>query len=787
MVGMERRRLGARRLAVGAVGLLLMSGGLAAQPAPPLKPPATAWLDVRLDARSASSGISRAESTARGSLVLRRASDTAAPIVVPIAGPGPYALEVPAGSRWTLTLTLPGFWAPPRIVAAGPPGSRTAESLGVWRLGSVHGVVRLAGDAKAKKPPPKQVVVSIVANPRPGAEIVLPDEPATCPVDLAGAFRCELPVAHLDLSISTPGFVPHYAWGVDVVAGKSVDLGTLTLRPGSSVAAWAVTEVGRIEPDRAVGQLVPLEAGSEPSPKDARVRKTTLRARLRKDGFLQLAGVAPGTYVLEVDQPGYAPARAFPIEVWPSAETVVKQPLVLRPPLRLELAIDPPLDWLGKPWHVQVDRASDFSSGWERRPAFDGVAGSDGEVRVPGQSAGTYWVEVRDSRNNAMYSDMGFKVTGAGDARRDVHINLVTVRGILRLGKEPLAATLWFGGRYASPGVEMTADEKGEFQGVLPHGGAWRLDVAARDPVLTARRHVDVEPNSAGRAEVDVDLPDTRLFGRVVDEDQQPVARARVFISTELPSSLLLTTDEHGEFDTRGLAPGPTDLKATASSPEGRRESDVRVLFIADGRETGPIELTVRRMKSLAGEVVSSQGPVAGAVVNIVPRQPDYSSFDAATTDLSGRFSGHVPSRATTALVVVEPPGNALEAFQVTTDGPPRTLTVDGAGGTLEVAFPAKLDDFTDRGLGVWVLQNGLPLPWPALVQWAAGHGERALDGRVLRIPSLAPAAYRVCFLSPTDAAEQNWTGWANPPSDCAAGSLAAGGTLRLEPEVSGG
>jgi hypothetical protein len=207
----------------------------------------------------------------------------------------------------------------------------------------------------------------ILASPIESRRSAAAGERLACPVDETHRFSCELPAISADLSLGADGFIPRYRWGATIAAGKTADVGTVELARGASVAGWAVAEEGAVAPGRCTARLVRLVA-----PGGGRIglqiEETAAKAAVQKGGFFQLRGVAPGSYLLAVEQPGFAAARAFPIEVWPGAETVIKQPLVMRRPLTLEFAIEPPLDWLGHPWRVRVVRFSDFSANPEREP-----------------------------------------------------------------------------------------------------------------------------------------------------------------------------------------------------------------------------------------------------------------------------------------------------------------------------------------------------------------------------------------------------------------------------------
>jgi hypothetical protein len=101
----------------------------------------------------------------------------------------------------------------------------------------------------------------------------------------------------------------------------------------------------------------------------------------------------------------------------------------------------------------------------------------------------------------------------------------------------------------------MEANEKGFFHGVLPEPGLWQVEVRAEDPAVEARTMVQVRPDRAGRASVEVALPGTRLFGRVVDEQGQPVRGARVSLSSGLIDQAVRAGAD-GTFELRGVEEG---------------------------------------------------------------------------------------------------------------------------------------------------------------------------------------------------------------------------------------
>jgi len=569
-----------------------------------------------------------------------------------------------------------------------------------------------------------------------------------------------------------PGFIAHDRWRAAVPVGKSLDLGTVVLKPGASVAGWAEVEGGPLDADSCVARLAPLQAAGGSPATALQVNATALVAKVGKEGFFQLTGVAPGRYQLVVEQPGFAPATLSPLEVFARKETFIDRPIVLRRPLQLELQVSPPVDWLGKSWKLEVHRASELSSGF--REVFSGRADEHGLVVVPGQSPGRFLVNVADSLGNRLYAALDLKIDSPAEAKQTLEIKRITLQGKLSLGKEPLAATLWFGSHSGIVAVKMEADRDGHFQGVLPRAGLWELEIAAQDPKVHARTKVDVTAAASGRSSIDVDLPNTHLFGRVLeDETGAPVAGAEVSVVSEQANDLLIT-DPEGRFDTRGLATGLSQMGARS----GSRTSDRMIVLLGESQDVGPMELRLKRSKALAGKVTSSRGPVAGAWVEVLPLRPEPLFGDSARTGPDGSFTTEIPGKTEMATVIVSAPGAALQAFVVPTGPDSPTLQVSEDSGNLEVVVPWNLQELQAQNLSVSILQNGLVLPSATLFRWASSHGGQS-SGSPYRFPALAPGNYTVCVAQRSPMGMPG--GQADPGAQCTNGDLAAGSQLKLE------
>lgn len=705
-----------------------------------------------------------------GDLVLRRLdAQEQTSLRLPLSSREPILVRLPLGSVWEISGEIPNFWLRRSLVTVDSDHQASRIPLALWPLGKITGKLRI-GDPHTELPP--YVKVSTLDIPAFLKRPPVPPGVLECPLAPDGTWTCSLPVATFDLVVSVDRAIPHYFWGVAVTAEKPHSLGTLELKPGASVAGWVAVEGGAIT-DGCVARLAPAVAGSASAGELVNLARTAIERPVRKDGFFQVAGLAPGTYSLEILQPGFTPARLPALQIPPGVETFLREPLLLTRSIDLTFEIAPPLDWLGRPWRANVTRLREAAA-TRSTSVFDGAVAPEGVLRLINQPAGRFQVRIQDSLGNTLYFDDRHLFESPDTPPQRITIDLVDVEGTLRVGRNPAGGTLWFGGRRGAQSVRMDADEKGNFAGVLPRGGIWVVDVEVARPTLRAETEIVVEPHPSGRSRIAVDIPDTRLFGRVISEDGKPVAGAFVTAEGENRGQTSQTNAD-GEFEIQGLHEGL--VRVAAGSPRGA--SDWVYVPLEEENPAGPVELRLRKLQHLSGTLSSPYGPVAGARIVISPF-PSTGAATAVTTGADGSFSADIPSGYRQVVLLVSAPGFPFKAM-----GPLEvdalSLVLSGAeGGALELNLP-DVGATRREALTLNLFAEGLLVPLGVLRQWSADQGESRFDERgTLRFPNLAPGVYTACFQS----RKETFTRSASSPEGgtCVSGSLTSGGVLSLAP-----
>lgn len=680
--------------------------------------------------------------------------------------------RLPLGSRWRACLDFPGLWAPCKDLIAG---QSEATRLEAWPS------VKVAGrflPIPAGTSPPERVILRFSAV-RPPRRDGFTGIHVGCVFE-ERSWSCDVPALVLDLELRPAGFVPVYRFGVDLSSVERWDFGTVELQQGASLVARVETAGGEPLGSSARARLFPFAPGQENRRLRERMTRAVAEASVAESGFVQLAPVPPGVYSLEVTSPGYAPAVESPLEVWTRREVRLKDPVELERPLTLEVAVSPPLDWLDRPWHLQLSRASRLTGTYDDGPVFDGKLDETGQVRIAGQTPGTYMLQLIDSVGNPLFGAFDREITGPADAEILIDLDLLVVRGTLSYQDEPIRGRLWFGSRMGGVRSEMAADLQGSFSGVLPRAGWWPVEIDAPSVDATGYlTRVRVEPDSVGDAEVEIALPDTEVIGRVVDGESQSVAGAEVSIGTT-DWGRRAVTDADGRFRFVAIEPGLAAVGARDRAGGAGRSSDVRQIRVAEEQPTPPLELVLRDLTTFRGRVVSERGPVPGAILLVGTWEPrEAAGQETVRADSEGRFEVRLRADTRRIRAVVAPPGHALRAFELAA-AESLELPVPTGGGTVTLHLEPSPDPNARHEAETWLLyQDGIGLSDRILYQWARGHGFAGIDPGtgVVEIPQLAPGHYRLCRL-PTGLT----VGWVEPtPVACSDDFLSPGGQLVLE------
>jgi hypothetical protein len=310
----------------------------------------------------------------------------------------------------------------------------------------------------------------------------------------------------------------------------------------------------------------------------------------------------------------------------------------------------------------------------------------------------------------------------------------------------------------------------------LIRDGHWRIEVKA--PPLSLEVHRTIEARN-GRAEIEIEIPTTRLFGRVIDAAGHPLAKAMVTALDRDGANQWVFADASGQFEIRGVAPGQVTLGSEARS--GGFFSEERLLTLPRGGELGPIELALRAPLRFAGRVTSARGAESGARVTVLGVGPIRYDYVESRTAKDGSFEAEVPTAVEDAVAVVGAMGSALTAFKIQA-GRKVDLSIPKIGGTVEISFGPSFGRRVAEGdLSLLLLQNGLELPQPKLADWANRHGEPTSRGQDRRFSDLAPAEYSACLIPLSAQLDLVRSGWSPKlAAECRSGSLAPGGTLRL-------
>lgn len=625
------------------------------------------------------------------------------PITLPFdVEPGAIAQEstLPDGVVWIVEARAAGYWSPSVAVASG----QMARLL-------LHRTCRVSGAVK----PGLGAHISVRLEERPGGAKPPTNDMVLCAAEKPDAFLCEVPAGDWGFSLRANGRVPHYEFEKPLLPGADIQLGTVHLASGASLAGWVAGD----------------DPGWKPAGAKAHVRKlgspealpSSPNVPVSRRGFFQFAGLKPGPYQLVVVQPGYSRAVRG-VEVRESLEAFLNEPLVLGKPRELDLAVVPPVGPDGEPWSVEIRDSASAAPG---AVIGAGVA-RGGSLRWHELRSGQrYWISLKSSAGEPWYfEDAGF-VADAPVVKHTVQVDLEPVSGRVFLGEQPLQAEMLFGLKQ-NLRIRMLSDGEGRFLGVLPRLGRWEVRITSAESGIERNLDVDVVRSPSGSGEVEIRLDDLALSGVLVDETGTIVERsAHVLVLNPGVRGPEQVKAEGGRFRAGGLPPGEYVLSAEMSD----LASDRVAARLAEGEDPDPIRLVMKKKKRLALRVVGANGaPIPRVSVGISPGPGGVvGATRFAWTDEAGRLDWtHVaPGETSQCLTLYGGSQLAVRILNAPVGPEEQTIQLDGIGGrivTSPESGPADVVLFHD---GCYVRRS-------YFAKW-----------RHEGFPTLAPGGYTLC------------------------------------------
>jgi hypothetical protein len=596
----------------------------------------------------------------------------------------------------------------------------------------------------------------------------------TCRLEAQRHFECEVPEGTRNLRLRMDGFVPQYFWDVPVAAGKVIELPAIRLSTGASIAGF----VGRPQSVKGAATVVLRTLDAENIEAGASGQFSAPVTGVR--GFFQLVSVPPGDYLIRANL-GDLVSAARQVSVQRDDEAWLPEPLALRPPVTLELAVSPPTAPGGDRWRATLMHQDGALS---TPIAANVVIGADGTWHRPGLPAGSYRVGLSDAAGNRRALQR-FELPSSQPVA--VIVQERSIHGTVRLGTTPLEAKLTFG-RGGPVSVVLASDEHGEFAGELPltdpEREDWPVVIESSKPPLRRTLAVRI-PTETTDATVDLMLADTLLHVDIVDAAGNAWNEKTTLTAIndkDGPQHLLILPSgpgdgggpDFGVFTFRGLSEGLTRVMAKSVGAA----SEEAIVDVKAGTAASA-HLVMRETLSVTGTVISTDGiPVPAAMIRAMPLLTPFQGMAEERSTGDGRFELRLPRTAREIGLSVAAGGFAYQIARVTTQpGEELRLVLRRTGGTLRLTVPASV--LAGRGTrSLFVFRSGHVVNTLYLRPWAELNGGGEPDPHTLVVPQMEAGPYSLCLFQPGEVLPVLARGSA-PPS-CASGQLAEGGELSL-------
>ncbi len=503
---------------------------------------------------------------------------------------------------------------------------------------------------------------------------------------------------------------------------------------------------------------------------------TSFSAPLSQRGYFQFVGVSPGKHVLAVECPAASGVRELQVEA--GKETRISPPLLLEE-LTLEIAITPKVDPAGRPWQLTVDATVPRL----RQITDKATLSADGRWARCGLPTGNYRITVNSSAGTPWLQRFFNLSSTSGPLL--LRLPFMRVSGEVRLNSQPVHAGLVFHNEAGGEPTTLASDESGFFQGLLPitpgvQETRFTVEARATQPPIS-RRLMGVSMQSAGEtsAWLDLALPVFAVHGTVVSNRGQPQTGVQVtFEDTSSGARTTTATDDTGAFELPDLTPGK--YTAVAESIEG--VSERTPLQIVEGAES-ELKLVLNPSQRITFSVVSSQGPVADAAVQvwIPPGVPQWFT----RTGPDGRFEVKLPPGTAEVGLTIGARGYAFKLTRLhisrESDESPNanSITLDESGGTLvlDLQPPGRVPD---SFMTPYLVHQGAIEAVGTFAGWGINQSDHSSRGPTV-VDSIEPGVYSLCVVADPSDLAAFWFGSLRS-DNCRTGSVEEGGTLTLSP-----
>lgn len=442
--------------------------------------------------------------------------------------------------------------------------------------------------------------------------------------------------------------------------------------------------------------------------------------------------------------------------------------------VRLERTLEPPVDAKGRPWRVEV--VAEGGAGKEPPLAAAGARPDGRWIHAGVPAGGAVRLRVRTEDGDTWWTSPEAFDPAAAPREETIALGLVPVRGVARVGKQPLPGLVAFTDASGAK-VGLVANVNGRFEGALPRDGKWT--VRAKSVRAAFEKEMEVEvPRPATTREgkalptsVDVHFPDLAIRGEVVDEEGKPVEGFELRISVAGEANSVPWTYAGSTFRYDRIAVGTTyELYVTVPG----RSSPVFRIEVPPDDDPEYLKAVVRKWRPFRGHVVSPESRPVRAAHGYLATVPG-NGLDRAwivPRGLRAPVEGRVPESARYACVVFFPRGGALHVSRHETEGDDHEIVVRPDGGRLDLTTP--VDPLRVAAL----FHDGCAVRVGTLAKTQGATSYRGDEGLEVSLPLVEPGPWSLCLVTPGEL--ETYVGDQPEFPVCAHGVLETGRSLEL-------